>query len=284
MYTREQMEAAWRADITQFLLDNYSDAVKKEGQYLRLKADHRVVFHGNGFFDNGTGEHGGSVEALVRYFGYTPMQAIESLSGGAYIQVQQQAVEQKGIEYEEMPEPTSGQYSRVWSYLYKTRGIPSDLINDLINRRILFQDTKGNAVFINPQGDTAEIRGTNTFRPFKGTRRTKEGGMWYFEPREGIKHSKAYICESAIDCISLYLLIRDEEGVYVSMAGTGNTQIIDRISGQMETIICTDNDEAGQKVRAKYSHLWVIIPYGKDWNEDWILRVNELAESRRAIL
>lgn len=269
-YTKEQQEQAWQADVVEYLLRYHRSDVKKEGSFLRLKADKKVVFKGRSYFDNGKCEHGGPVDALMKYFGYTAERAIVALAGGEGTETKPTEKKKKGMpHYADMPKPTSERYSRVWAYLHRTRGIPSDMINELMKRHLLYQDERANAVFINPAGDTAEIRGTNSYVPFKSTRRTKQGGFWWYQP-EGEHAERAYICESAIDAISLFLLIGDRQAVYVSMAGVGNTAIIDRIARRMPTVICTDNDQAGDEVRMRYGWLYTIRPYGKDFNDDLI--------------
>lgn len=238
MFTKEQMRCVWGADVVSYLSWRHAGEVKREGQYLRLKSDRKVVFHGNSYYDNGTGGHGGPVDALVKYFGYTPVQAIEALTEGVQRAEKPSADGKAEQRYAEMPKPAEGRYSRVYAYLTSVRGIPAEMVNELMRRRLLYQDERGNAVFINPQGDTAEIRGTGSFKPFKSTRRTKSGGMWYYEPKPGRKHVRAYVCESAIDCISLYLLIGDREAVYVSSAGTGNAEAIEIIG--LITPVCKE--------------------------------------------
>lgn len=282
MYEREQQERAWKADVAEYVLRYHGGAVKREGRTARLKADKKVVFTSAGYYDNGTGDHGGPVDALVKYFGYGAEQAIVSLAGETCTTPTATATTgEQTRRYAEIPQPTKGKYSRAWAYLTKTRGIPSNTVNELMKRHLLYQDERGNAVFTNEAGDLAEIRGTSSYVKHHETRRTRPGGFWWFmnEPTEYAKShvAKVYVCESAIDAISLYHLMRDEpdvqESVFVSMSGTGNVAVIDRLLRGLRkpetVIICTDNDEAGEAVRRRYPNQPSLKPRNKDWNDDW---------------
>ena len=62
-----------------------------------------------------------------------------------------------------LPKPLDGQYKNLYAYMM-ARGIPPETIQMLIDKRILYQSEQGNnIVFINPQGDYCEMRGTNSY-------------------------------------------------------------------------------------------------------------------------
>ncbi len=60
----------------------------------------------------------------------------------------------------------------VFAYLYQTRKIDSKIVEALVREGLLYQDKRGNAVFLhkdeNGQIVGAEIQGTNTYKRFKG--------------------------------------------------------------------------------------------------------------------
>ncbi len=85
--------------------------------------------------------------------------------------------------------------------------------------------------------------------------------------------SKCYICEAAIDAISLYELHKiqrnHEEAYYISIAGVAKQPAIDRLKKyKYKLVLAVDNDDAGQNCRNRNSELEYIIPMHKDWNED----------------
>ena len=109
--------------------------------------------------------------------------------------------------------------------------IPPETVMFLIQESLLYQDTpSGNAVFVSPDEDYCEIRGTGN-RPFHGCRKRSSDRFWYFltDP----KPEMAYVCEAAIDAVSLMLIHKaqgiTDPAVYVSIGGVANQQAIDRL-------------------------------------------------------
>ena len=102
-------------------------------------------------------------------------------------------------------------------------------------------------------------------------------GFWYLKAAAEVRAKKVFICEAAIDAISLYEIQKRgtdthnlSGNVYVSIGGAGKQEAINRIrrSGVEQIIIATDNDEEGEKCRQNNSDLPAIIPTYKDWNDD----------------
>ena len=83
-----------------------------------------------------------------------------------------------------------------------------------------------------------------------------------------------YYCESAVDAISL-LALKNLPGVYVSMSGVKDMllrHMTDAFGGS--PVICTDNDDGGNRFRRKFPEYATLIPeYGKDWNDELRYRV-----------
>ena len=179
------------------------------------------------------------------------------------------------------PEPLQGQYRQLYAYLTQQRGIPPALIQQLINDGLLYQEKDhANMVFIDPARTFAEYRGTNSFKPFHRVDFSDPAAFWWFKPRGLFSNpTTAYICEGAIDAISLYVLLSSDganharDGLYCSIGGVANYQRIDRIIAGMsaagcQTVIAVDNDQAGEQCRQRYPGCKVMTPYGlKDWNE-----------------
>ena len=170
-----------------------------------------------------------------------------------------------------LPTPKQGRYSRIFSYLLCERGLKYNIVQTLCDRGLLYESAENhNAVFVNVEKDYAEIHGTVPGTSFKGfAEGTRTDSFWYFTP-PGIreKPNKIFVCEAAIDAISLYLL-RREQAFYASIGGASNQKRIDRIKqSKCQVIISADNDKAGQECRERNKDLLAIVPYYKDWNED----------------
>ena len=146
-----------------------------------------------------------------------------------------------------------------------------ETLDRLFAEDLLYQDVRRNAVFRSCAGDFYELRGTWPDKVFHQCRKRTSDCFWYFAP-EGLPR-QAYICESAIDAVSLHLLhLRhgplDCSSAYCSIAGVANQKTIERISAWLPSVLAVDNDAAGEECRRRNNELPALIPRGKDWNED----------------
>ena len=88
------------------------------------------------------------------------------------------------------------------------------------------------------------------------------------------KYAK-YICESAIDAVSLYQLLQTP-GTYISIAGCGKSKTIKNIiADHQNVVLAVDNDDAGNNIAKMFSNLKRLIPKNKDWNEDLVALKNK---------
>ena len=175
-----------------------------------------------------------------------------------------------------------------------------------------------NAVFRTPQDDYCELRGTSTYADarcrerddcpafskrdhgwcawmssrdpeypacqsyhkdsFHGSKKASPDRFWYWQPDSSGPSTRIYVCEAAIDAVSLYVIHRkagvEDAGsaVYISIGGAANQLPIDRLKeyykDKSRIYIATDNDNAGDATRARNSELPTIRPVSKDWNQD----------------
>ena len=159
-------------------------------------------------------------------------------------------------------------------YLSTRRCINLATVDDLQNKGILYQTFGAyhNLCFINDDRTHWEIVGMHPTKKYKQVSDAKN--YWAYE----IGRQRAYICESAIDAISLYELIADRDATYISIAGSVTRgRIIDRIITEYpEVILGVDNDDAGDKVAGMYPNLQRLKPKLKDFNDDLIKKKGEL--------
>lgn len=278
--SKEQTVSARQADLYTFLMKHHSSNFKTEGDSIRPVDNHSISIRKgyNGYKDFSTGETGNSIDFLKNYMGYTFVEAVQALSDtsvSASAPIHPAGYLQNGIRNvpPEFPEPVNGTYKNLFAYL-RSRGISSETIQMLVNQKNIYQEkSKNNIVFINMERDFAEIRGTYTFgKPFHGiVPNSRHDGFWWF--RTSKNATKGYICEAAIDAVSLYELYRihgnKEEAYYISIAGVAKQPAIDRLkNSKLHIVLAVDNDAAGQQCRNKNSELEYILPKNKDWNED----------------
>lgn len=343
LLTKDMYCRACAVDLYDFLLCHHAADVKEEYDSILLKADKHISvkrgFHG--YMNFKTGETGNNVKYLQNFLGYDYRSAVFALiadreDDSTYVNASEISGHSKNtnsvpsklpaqrktnadgvdtassgiLEWKAitLPKPLDGPYKNLFAYL-SARQIPADVIRRLIDDGILYQSEQGNnIVFVTPQGDYCEIRGTNTFAdkrckrrdncnsfcpgehswcvsmdtcgtykpdPFHGTRKSKTDRFWYFAPSKDKPSEIIYICEAAIDAVSLYVIHAlqgiNTPAVYVSIGGVANQSAIDRIvrnASDKTVILAVDNDPAGQECRDRNPQLKAIIPTHKDWNDD----------------
>ena len=226
-----------------------------------------------GFNDFINGTTGNSVDLLTRYLGYDFCDAVKALSGMQ--SATKPATVQTGKETGQiaLPEAAEPPFRRVFAYLTSSRCIPAVTVQRLIEAELLYQDVEhGNAVFVSRERDYCEIRGTLTYGPpFHGCRKAQPDNYWSFGRPRG-KDLTAYICEAAIDAVSLYEILKTRgpvNALFCSIGGVANQKTIDRIAERYSAVLAVDNDDAGAICRSRNKKLPALVPASKDWNQDW---------------
>ena len=314
---------ARRVCLYDFLLAQHPGDVEREGDSLRLRCDHSVSIKTGyaGYTDFSDDSTGNAIECLTNYLGYEFQDAVAALclfdgmttdeisrpepssppqdAAGATQTPKPRETPRNAPERPQEPpqapqrvfippEPLQGQYRLLYAYLTQQRGIPPAMVQQLVDWGLLYQAQEhNNAIFIDPARTFAEYRGTNSFVPFHRVDFSDPAAFWWFKAHgpESIA-TVAFICEGAIDAISLYLLQLNPppgsnlaplavttNGLYCSIGGVANQQRIDCIRAGMaaagcRTVIAVDNDEAGEKCRQRNPDCWHLVPRLKDWNAD----------------
>lgn len=274
--SNSQIKSARHADLYTFLIKYHSCSFFREGDSLRPKDNHSISIRKGycGYKDFSNSETGNSIEYLMRHMNYTFVAAVQALAGESVAEYSPYS-QQDGVKTvpPQFPIPVNGTYKNLFAFLIN-RGIPAETIQMLVSQKILYQEKeKNNIVFINMERDFAELRGTYTYgKPFHGVvPNCRHDGFWWF--RTSKTATTAYVCEAAIDAISLYELYKlhgnTEPAYYISIAGVSKQSTINRLKlADLKLILAVDNDAAGQQCRDKNSDLNYIIPKHKDWNED----------------
>lgn len=272
--TAEQIRSARKADLFEFLSKVHPDDVKREGHWIRMKSNPSICMKEGlgGYKDYSTLESGNSIDFLVRHMNYDFVTAVSCLT------------KNKGISHAGKPSCHSiilpekaDNTDAIRSYL-TSRGFTVEILNRLMGSNLLYQDVRGNAVFCSTDGDFFEARGTRPGKPFHQCGKASPDCFWAFAPSRHLV--RAYICESAIDAVSLYLLnlfSAKEEGnasLYCGIAGVANQKAIERIQSRLPAVLAVDNDAAGQQCRLRNRHLPNLVPINKDWNEDLIVAMH----------
>ena len=192
---------------------------------------------------------------------------------------------------------------RLYDYLCLKRGIDSDIVNTLIQREMLYEDKRGNVVFVgfDEQGTArfASVRGTYGDCSFRGDCAGSDK-RYGFCMAASLPSGRLYIFESAIDAMSHASLENAATGDpdawkrhnRLSLSGTSDGALdffLNQRPSVRELVFCLDNDPAGLVAAAtmarKYADMGyqtrLELPRGKDFNEDLqALRAQIQAEKR----
>ncbi len=301
--TKAQIQAARKADLYRFLLRHHPNEVCKEGESIRLCCNHSVSIKEGycGYTDFATDKTGNAIDCLIHYFNYTLPDAVSALLAdtgstevGTSAPTQDARADAdpqesgKGQGNSFVLPKTKGEAEELTHYLAYLRGISVLVLGDLICvEGVLYQEcTHKNVVFVNPEKNFVEIRGTNPNKPFHQVMHDGDPAAFWWFKKDGLNSDAevAYICESAIDAISLYCIHRiygnSINGLYCSIAGVANQKRIDRIKAGMgaaglPVVLAVDNDDAGKQCRQRNPDCFYAIPYLKDWNEVLLDMINK---------
>jgi len=178
---------------------------------------------------------------------------------------------------------------RLYDYLCGKRSIDSGVVDTLIQEGKLYEDRRGNVVFVGYDGQGkarfASLRGTTGDCSFRmdcaGS--DKRYGFNVALPTS----ERLYIYESAIDLMShasIAIIATGDKDAWkrhsrLSLAGTSDTALSFFLNKQKivnELVFCLDNDPAGREAAAAMTDSYtnegyrtrIELPVGKDFNED----------------
>lgn len=158
----------------------------------------------------------------------------------------------------------------VFDYLTQTRGISVGVVKEYHKLGYLRSDAYRNVVILNNSKNGHSLRGTLPGSTFKGAR----GVKGFFTPNTGNTSTPVFICEGALDALSL----RSAGLSAISTQGSTDmdalhTFLLRYKAAGYHLVAAFDNDAAGAKM-AQVVMSWGDVgasyarPVGKDWNED----------------
>ena len=279
----EQVEKARQASLADFFIQNGFEAELTRNE-LHVKG------YGGLYINTDTNEwycfsqadkHGGrnAINCLTDILGMDFKTAVEALTGenishGVYNHTEQTLPKKKELIIPERAESMRN----VFAYLCKARKIDSKIVSDLAHNGLLYQDKRGNAVFlhIDDNGEIlgAELQGTNTYQRFKGVAAGTADSV--FSLKVGTPN-KVYVFESAIDLLSFRQLASPnklQDSVLVSMAGLKPSTLKTFAERGLPLYACVDNDEAGARFISENN----LIPCNKVLADNGVKDFNELLQ------
>lgn len=279
-------------------------SLKKVGNYYTLKEHDSVMIspkkrkywqNSNPSSGKAIGEGGSVIDFAMNFGGLSLNEAIKELISFGNIRFEEysdsgyvvkKASTQKEKTPLQLPEADTNM-KKVYAYLTQTRKISVAVVKDIIARKMLYQDTYGNCVFVGydiMEKDKPVFgckRGTNTYKKFLGD----VSGCDYTKGFYLDNLSKRIIVtESVIDAMSIMSLLSNYRNYnYLALGGTGKYEALRYYLDNQDVeqvIIALDNDEGGIRgavcicnlIRTEYPTVkrkWKLPPknQGKDWNE-----------------
>ena len=283
-FTDEQLKAARSANLAEYF--------QTHGFDCELRRNELHVKGFGGFYINTEtnewhcfskgGKNGGrnAVNCLMEMLGMDLKTAVSELANGSYIRpTYNEQYSSPPPKKRELVLPDRADNMRnVFAYLCQTRKIDSKIVEALVREGLLYQDKRGNAVFLhkdeNGQIVGAEIQGTNTYKRFKGVAAGTADSVFSFKIGEP---NRAYIFERAIDLLSFKMLANQQKiqnSVLVSMAGLKPNSLKSLAERGFSLCSCVDNDEAGIKFTSDNG----LIPCNRILSENGVKDFNELLQ------
>lgn len=184
--------------------------------------------------------------------------------------------------------PDRGQNMKnVYAYLTQSRYIDPDVVQYFVDRKMLYQDTRKNCVFVSYKDEQPVfgcMKGTNTFTPFRGDIPGSDYTQCWFLDNGA---EKLYVTEAPIDTMSkmsMFLKLGEDlqDYDYLALSGTGKYETVlhhAKDKNYTEIIIGTDNDKYGRMafdtIRNQLSEQGIAAQVRsdfpkltKDWNEE----------------
>jgi hypothetical protein len=288
--TREQIDRAKQVNILDYVLKHEPDNVKRIGNAYYLK-DHDSFSISNGLWIWRSQDIGGKnvVDYLVKVRGYSFVDAVRHLAGDDF------SVSYTPPKAKPPPKPKkpfalpsrNNDNERAIAYLQE-RGIAKPLILDCIERGSIYESKQWhNCVFVgrddNGKARYASLRGT--MGDFKRDADGSDKQFGFTIPPSNPYSSTVAVFESPVDALSHQMLRSGFGGWRLSLGCTALsalTNFLERHDNVKTILVCTDNDDAGNKAAKKIAELPGIRPTRqippaghKDWNDALIAGANK---------
>ena len=282
-FSDEQLQAARSANLAEYFQTHGYDCELRRnelhvkgfgGFYIKIETNEWYCF-------SKSGKNGGrnAVNCLMEMLGMDLKTAVSELSGCSPARPFSYERYSPPPEKRELKLPERAEHMRnVFAYLCKTRKIDGKIIEDLVRDGLLYQDKRGNAVFLHKNEDGiivgAELQGTNSYKRFKGVAEGTSDSL--FSVKIGTP-DRAYVFESALDLLSFKMLANPEKiqnSVLISMAGLKPNSLKPLTEKGLRLYACVDNDEKGLKFISDNG----LIPCNAILQEHGVKDFNELLQ------
>ena len=297
--TKKQLERARAIEVLDYVLRNEADGYRRVGSGYRSKEHPSLSVDGKGFYwhsrklggrtalDYLTDVRGyGLVDAVCLLINESPLDRPQANNSESKPLPKKPAPKAKSPPPERKPFSLPQRHAnntRVLAYL-QSRGIAKPLILDCIGRGLLYESAKfHNCVFVgrdeNGKARFASLRGT--LGGFKCDAEGSDKRFGFLLPPRDPDSDAVAVFEAPIDCLSHQSLCEQGylpafDGWRLSLGCTALpalSHFLEHHTGVTNCLVCTDDDEAGERAADKIAKLPGIAtvrslpPAGTDWNE-----------------
>lgn len=284
--SEKAVRQARQADLVQYLRSRGYE-LKKEGQNYRVVSHGGLIVQGNHWRHFSSNQGGNTLDFLVKVLGLDFKAAIEQLAGAPPAEVSSGPTPGQIKKSLELPVRARNE-RRVIAYLTKTRGLPADLVVELIRTGMIYQDEKGNCVFpcrdAAGQAHGAILNGTLSDVRFKGNAPGSDisYGWWWpvGDAAAGTGADLVTVTEGPIDVMSLVVLRPGCRHGHVLALGGLHKEAVDGFLSRLKisrVVLALDNDQPGVQAVKEWQEwligegykVWILKPIvgKKDWNE-----------------
>ena len=231
------------------------------------------------FSDSKSG--GNAIDFVQKVLNCSFKEAVEMLVNQRFEQINiNPQVKQKDLKKQVHIPLKSSDNKRVIGYLVKTRGIDYQIVKDLIEQGLIYQDDKNNVVFLWVKDDEIvgyNSRGTTNLSNFKQNGVGSDFSIG-FQVKIGSRVDKVLIFEAPIDLLSMMTIKKRQSSPLnnVLLIATCNLNVEPMVRAvseypSAEIFICYDNDKPAKEFLSNLNlgkEFTAIFPKGcKDWNE-----------------
>ena len=304
-FTPDQKEKAKNADLIEFLRSYKGWDFKKAGRYYQCVQHNSLVVYPDrkGFVWNSREISGGdTIDFIRKTEGRSYPEAIEMIIGETAPVVYKSAPAYKSEAGKlVLPPKADGKYDRVFAYLAETRGIAPNIISDFMKSEQIYQDNKGNCVFVGydekGKAKFGSVRTTLTDKKYRGD--CKYSDKRYSFCQLGTDITRIYVFEAPIDLLSHCTLAdrtygtgKYKEQTRLALCGSSDVALkafLERHPEVTTINLRLDNDEAGRAAVSKYIAKYEALGYkvnavfskNKDVNEDLLRKEQNKTKRRR---
>ena len=209
-FTEEQLRQANSVSLLKLAGQYGYELEEKESRAYHAKHSGGLYFYKdiNVFQHFGSNKNGGAIAFVMMEENISFVDAVKQLLGASYIPMREAAPHTVHLSPEKktlvLPEKAVN-FKRAYWYLVKVRGIDAGVVSALMNEKKVYQDSRGNCVFVayDEHGNPQYCSKRGTYPDAKEQyKRDQEGSDKSYPFHMVGNRKKVFAMESAIDCMS----------------------------------------------------------------------------------